>query len=80
VKNQIPTSLRRPEEREAARRLADALLRGDRRRARKMAANDALGSAAPAPTKKRQDSPFAALRDHPLYRAGGFRRNNGEWK
>ena len=40
----------------------------DRRRARRMAANDDLGGRAPAPTKKREGA-FDALRAHPLYRA-----------
>jgi hypothetical protein len=79
VKNQIPTSLRRPEERYAARQVADALLRADHRRARRMAANDKLGGiSAPASIKKRQDGPFAVLRAHPAYRAprtGAFRRS-----
>jgi hypothetical protein len=39
----IPTDLRKWEERAAATRMADALLRADRRRARRMAANDELG-------------------------------------
>ena len=63
--------LRFPEARAAATRQADALLRADARRTRRMTANDNLGGAKPArPIKtKREDSPFAALRDHPLYRA-----------
>jgi hypothetical protein len=78
VKNQIPSNLRRPEERYAARQVADALLRADRKRRRRMVANDDRGGMAPAPIKtKRQDGPFAALRNHPQYRAprhGAFRR------
>jgi hypothetical protein len=62
--------LRRPEERYAARQMADAILHGDRRRQRRMAINDELGGGiAPAPVKKREDGPFAALKHHPLYRA-----------
>ena len=73
-----PTSLRRPEERYVARRMADQLLRADARR-RRMAANNELGGGtAPTPVKtKREDGPFVALRNHPLYRAprnGAFRR------
>lgn len=35
-----------------------------------MMANDDRGGMAPAPVKtKRKDGPFAALRNHPLYRA-----------
>jgi hypothetical protein len=78
VNHILPINLRRPEERYAARQVADALLRADRRRARRMTANDELGGATPlVPTKKREDGPFAALRNHPLYRAprnGAFRR------
>ena len=44
MKHQIPSSLRRPEERFAARQMADALLRADRRRAR--------AQTMPQPTKK----------------------------
>jgi hypothetical protein len=73
-----PTSLRRPEERYAARALADQLLRAHARRRRRMAANDELGGTAPAPIRtKHEDGPFAALRNHPQYRAprnGAFRR------
>jgi hypothetical protein len=43
VKHQIPTNLRRPEERYAARQMADGILRAARRRARRMATNDTLG-------------------------------------
>jgi hypothetical protein len=78
VKNQLPNSLRKPEQRQAARALADSILRADRRRQRRTATNDALGGTAPAPAKtRREDGPFAALRNHPLYRAprnGAFRR------
>ena len=70
MKHLLPSNLRRPEERYAALKMADALLRADRKRARRMTANDELGGgAAPAPIKKREDGPFAALRNHPLYRA-----------
>jgi hypothetical protein len=48
VKPVIPVSLRKWEERAAATRVADQLLRADTRRRRKMAAND-LGV---GPTKK----------------------------
>jgi hypothetical protein len=66
----IPTDLRKWEERAAATRMADALLRSDARRQRRMTANDELGGGrAPAPIKKREDGPFAAFRAHPLYRA-----------
>jgi hypothetical protein len=68
VRNQIPTNLRRWQERAAARALADAILRGDRRRARRMAINDDSGGSAPAPIKKREGA-FDALKHHPLYRA-----------
>ena len=64
--------LRLPEARAATRRQADALLRADARRRRRMAANDDLGGTAPAPArmpKPAADGPFAALRNHPLYRA-----------
>jgi hypothetical protein len=37
MKNQIPTDLRRPEQRLAALKMADALLRADRRRQRAQA-------------------------------------------
>ena len=64
------TDLRLPEARAAARRQADALLRADARRRRRMAANDDLGGTAPARMPKpAADGPFAALRNHPLYRA-----------
>jgi hypothetical protein len=70
VRNQIPTNLRKWESRVSATRAADALLRRDARRRRRMATNDALGSIAlPAVKTKREDGPFAALRNHPLYRA-----------
>ena len=70
MKNQIPSSLRKWEERAAATAFAGALLRADRRRRRRMAINNEGGSAAPPPiNKKRVDGPFAALRNHPLYRA-----------
>ena len=72
MKNQIPTNLRHWEQRAAALKVADALLRADTRRRRRMTANDEFGGltkkAAPIKTK-RQDAPFAALRNHPLYRA-----------
>jgi hypothetical protein len=64
MKPQTPTNLRHWEQRAAAHKLADGLLRADRARARRMAANDDLGgSRAPAP-----NGPFAALRNHPQYR------------
>jgi hypothetical protein len=80
MKHQIPSNLRRPEERYAARQMADAIIKADRRRQRRMAANDDLGGGtAPAPvkTKHEEDGLFAALRNHPFYRAprhGAFRR------
>jgi hypothetical protein len=78
MKYALPVSLRRAEERYAARQTADALLRADRKRRRRMTANDDLGGTAPASVKtKREDGAFAALRNHPLYRAprtGAFRR------
>jgi hypothetical protein len=79
MKRQIPASLRKWEERAAALKVADSILRADRRRQRRMSANDELsGGTAPASVKtKREDGPFAALRNHPLYRAprtGAFRR------
>jgi hypothetical protein len=69
VRNQIPTNLRKWEERAAARKMADSILRGDRQRGRRMATNDDRGGIAPAPVKtKREDGgAFAALRNHPLY-------------
>jgi hypothetical protein len=71
MKPQIPTSLRKWEERAAAARVADVLLRTDRRRARRLAANDELGGGrAPAPTTKREGA-FDALRAHPQYRGPG---------
>jgi hypothetical protein len=70
MRHTLPSSLRKPEQRHAARALADALLRNDTRRRRRMTANDELGGdTAPAPVKKYGDGPFAVLRDHPLYRA-----------
>ena len=49
---------------------ADALLRADSARRRRMRANDELGGAKPAPTKTARDAgPFSRLREHPLYRA-----------
>jgi hypothetical protein len=77
MRHQIPTDLRRWQERAAATKVADALLRADRKRRRRMTANDELGGAAPSPIKKRENGPFAALRNHPQYRAprnGAFRR------
>jgi len=79
MKYALPISLRRPEERFAARQTADSILRADRRRQRRTATNDDLGgAAAPVPVEtKRGDGPFAALRNHSLYRAprtGAFRR------
>ena len=79
MKPRSPTNLRNWEERAAALKMADALLRADRRRQRRMATNDELGGGtAPAPIKtKREDGAFAALKHHPLYRAprtGAFRR------
>jgi hypothetical protein len=80
MKQTAPTSLRRPADRYAATRVADALLRNDALRRRQMAANDELGGGtAPTPVKttKLEDGPFAALRNHPQYRAsrnGAFRR------
>jgi hypothetical protein len=47
MKHQIPTSLRRPEERYAARQMADALLRADRRRARAQTMPQPAKKAAP---------------------------------
>ena len=74
-------NLRRWQERAAASAVADALLTADRKRRRRMAINDDLGGGiAPAPTNKRQDGPFAALRAHSLYRAprnGASRRPKG---
>ena len=70
MRHQIPTSLRRPEERYAARALADGILRADRQRQRRMTVNDQLGGAiAPAPIKKQESGAFGALVHHPLYRA-----------
>ena len=68
MKYALPVSLRRPEERFVARQTADSILRADQRR---MAANDDFGGGtAPASVKtKCEDGPFAALRNHPLYRA-----------
>jgi hypothetical protein len=79
MKHQIPTNLRKWEERAAASAVADALLRADRKRRRRMTANDELGGGtALAPIKtKREDGPFAALRNHPLClapRTGASRR------
>jgi hypothetical protein len=75
MKYALAVSLRRPEERFAARQTADSILRADRRRQRRMAANDDFGGgAAPASVKtKREDGPFAALRNHPLYGAADRR-------
>jgi hypothetical protein len=81
VKHLLPSNLRKWEERAAARKVADALLRADRRRQRRMSTNDQLGGdTAPAPVKKREDGPFAALKHHPLYRtprAGALRQGRG---
>ena len=75
MKQTIPTSLRRPEQRYDARALADQLLRADARRRRRMAANDELGGTAPAPIRtKHEDGPFAALRNHPQYPRAAERR------
>lgn len=63
------SDLRFPEVRAAASRQADALLRADSARRRRMAAND--GSAKPAVKKPKSvvtDSPFGVLVHHPLYR------------
>jgi hypothetical protein len=68
VKPVIPVSLRKWEERAAALKVADALLRADRRRQRAAATPRPDKKAAPVKTK-REDGPFAALRNHPLYRA-----------
>jgi hypothetical protein len=67
MKYALAVSLRRPEERFAARQTADSILR--------VAANDDFGGgAAPASVKtKREDGPFAALRNHPLYGAADRR-------
>jgi hypothetical protein len=72
VKPQTPTNLRHWEQRAAALKVADSILRADRRRQRRMAINNEGGGTAPTPTsnKKREDSsPFAVLRTHPAYRA-----------
>jgi hypothetical protein len=72
VKPQTPTNLRHWEQRAAALKVADGILRADRKRQRRMASNDQLGGGtAPAPVKKqeRDGGSFAALRAHPLYRA-----------
>ncbi len=66
----LPTNLRRPEERAAARQMADSILRADRRRQQRMAINNEDGSTTVRSiNNKRQDGPFAALRNHPQYRA-----------
>ncbi len=68
MKHIVPSNLRKWEERAAATRMADMLLRADRRRQRRMAINDEFGGTVPAPIKKREGA-FDALRAHPLYRA-----------
>jgi hypothetical protein len=67
MKNQIPNSLRRWEERAAATKLADAILRGDRRRQRRMATNDELRGQPAEPINKKREGAFDALKRHPLY-------------
>jgi hypothetical protein len=69
MKQILPNNLRRPEERYAALKMADALLRADRKRTRAQAINNESGGRARPINNKRQDGPFAALRKHPLYRA-----------
>lgn len=67
MKNQIPTNLRRWQERAAARALADAILRGDRKRQRRMEINNELGGQ-PAESIKKRKGAFDVLKHHPLYR------------
>jgi hypothetical protein len=67
VKPQTPTNLRHWEQRAAALKVADGILRADRKRQRRIAINNEGGGTAPAPVKK-QDGPFAVLRNHVLYR------------
>lgn len=68
-----PGDLRFPASRAAATRQADALLRADNARRRRMRANDDLGGAKPVPasrmSKSTTDGPFAVLKNHPAYRA-----------
>ena len=64
MRHQIPTSLRQPEERYAARALADGILRADRQRQRRMTVNDQLGA-----DQEAGSGAFGALVHHPLYRA-----------
>ncbi len=77
MKHILPTNLRRPEERYAALKMADALLRADRKRQQRMAINDEFGGTVPSPIKKREGA-FDVLKRHPLYnrtpRTGAFRR------
>jgi hypothetical protein len=69
MKPQVPTSLRRPEERYAARQMADGILRADRKRQRRMAINNEGGGTAPTPAIKKRESAFDVLKHHSLYRA-----------
>jgi hypothetical protein len=67
---QTLTNLRRPESRAAASRLADGILRPDRRRRARMTANDELRGATkvtPPPPKSAKLPSFADLRH--FYRA-----------
>jgi hypothetical protein len=69
MKHTLPSSLRKPEQRHAARATTDAILNTDRRRPHRMVMNDELGGGTAPAVKKYGDGPFAVLRDHPLYRA-----------
>jgi hypothetical protein len=75
MKQTIPTSLRRPEQRHAARAMADAILRADARRQRAGAMPKPAKKAAPVPTGPQP------LRLADLKRALAARRpSNGELK
>jgi hypothetical protein len=89
MKTMVPTNLRRPEERYAALKVADALLRADRRRQRHAAMpkptikKAAPTVAGPQPIRLVDLRRALAARDSRLQsatnRAGGPRRNkNGE--
>jgi hypothetical protein len=70
MKYALPTTLRQPDQRYAPLKVADALLRADRKRRRRMEFNDSRGGGtAPAPIKKQDGGPFAVLAQHPQYRA-----------
>jgi hypothetical protein len=75
VKRAMPTSLRRPDQRLAARKMADALLRADARR-RRISAMPPLAPKKPAPTSEMKEPQRLHLSDLKLALSARRRSNN----